>query len=70
MVFEVLYRVIDIFKSYFDGAFDEDAIRNHFVLTYELLDGMFLPIIIATCSMLKSQKSWILDTHRIALLMC
>lgn len=38
MVFEVLYRVVDIFKSYFDGAFDEDAIRNHFVLTYELLD--------------------------------
>jgi len=38
MVFEVLYRVVDIFKSYFDGLFDEDSIRNHFVLTYELLD--------------------------------
>jgi len=38
MVFEVLYRVVEIFRSYFDGSFDEDAIRNHFVLTYELLD--------------------------------
>jgi len=38
MVFEVLYRVVEIFKSYFDGVFDEDSIRNHFVLTYELLD--------------------------------
>eukprot|EP00026_Physarum_polycephalum_P010065 Phypoly_transcript_10213.p1 GENE.Phypoly_transcript_10213~~Phypoly_transcript_10213.p1 ORF type:complete len:270 (-),score=28.62 Phypoly_transcript_10213:461-1270(-) len=38
MVFEVLYRVVDIFKSYFDGEFNEDAIRNNFVLTYELLD--------------------------------
>jgi AP-2 complex subunit mu-1 len=38
MVFEVLYRVVEIFKSYFDGNFDEDSIRNHFVLTYELLD--------------------------------
>eukprot|EP01111_Echinosteliopsis_oligospora_P003930 TRINITY_DN1617_c0_g1_i1.p1 TRINITY_DN1617_c0_g1~~TRINITY_DN1617_c0_g1_i1.p1 ORF type:complete len:436 (+),score=99.34 TRINITY_DN1617_c0_g1_i1:203-1510(+) len=40
MVFEILHRIVDIFKSYFDGAFDEDAIRNHFVLTYELLDEM------------------------------
>ena len=28
-----------LFKSYFGGAFDEDAIRNNFVLIYELLDG-------------------------------
>ena len=42
MVFEVLYRVVDIFKSYFDGEFNEDAIRNNFVLTYELLDGILL----------------------------
>lgn len=42
MVFEVLYCVVDIFRSYFDGNFDEDSIRNHFVLTYELLDGTLL----------------------------
>eukprot|EP01112_Ceratiomyxa_fruticulosa_P007794 TRINITY_DN2028_c0_g1_i1.p1 TRINITY_DN2028_c0_g1~~TRINITY_DN2028_c0_g1_i1.p1 ORF type:complete len:431 (-),score=72.87 TRINITY_DN2028_c0_g1_i1:167-1459(-) len=37
LVFEVLYRIVDIFKSYFDNL-DEDAIRNNFVLVYELLD--------------------------------
>lgn len=37
MVFEVLASLVDIFKSYFD-KFDEENIRNHFVLTYELLD--------------------------------
>lgn len=30
-----------MFKSYFGGAFDEDAIRNNFVLIYELLDGKY-----------------------------
>ncbi|KAE9607386.1 putative clathrin adaptor, mu subunit [Lupinus albus] len=29
---------VALFKSYFGGAFDEDAIRNNFVLIYELLD--------------------------------
>jgi len=38
MVFEVLNCIVDIFKSYFEGNFDEEGIRNHFVLTYELLD--------------------------------
>ena len=31
-----------LFKSYFGGAFDEDAIRNNFVLIYELLDGTII----------------------------
>lgn len=43
MVFEVLTRVVEIFKAYFDGHFDEDAIRNNFVLIYELLDGTVVP---------------------------
>jgi hypothetical protein len=30
---------VALFKSYFGGTFDEDAIRNNFVLIYELLDG-------------------------------
>ena len=33
------YQAVALFKSYFGGAFDEDAIRNNFVLIYELLDG-------------------------------
>jgi len=35
-------QAVALFKSYFGGAFDEDAIRNNFVLIYELLDGMKL----------------------------
>ena len=33
-------QAVSLFKSDFGGAFDEDAIRNNFVLIYELLDGM------------------------------
>lgn len=32
-------QAVSLFKSYFGGSFDEDAIRNNFVLIYELLDG-------------------------------
>jgi len=39
LVFEVLYRLCDVFKSYF-GVIDEATIRNNFVLLYELLDGL------------------------------
>lgn len=37
-----LYQAVALFKSYFGGAFDEDAIRNNFVLIYELLDGTII----------------------------
>ena len=35
-------QAVVLFKSYFGGNFDEDAIRNNFVLIYELLDGIIL----------------------------
>jgi len=38
LVFQFLYQLIDVFKAYFGGAFDEEAVRNNFVLIYELLD--------------------------------
>jgi len=38
LVFEFLFRLIKIFKSYFSETFDEDSIRNHFTLIYELMD--------------------------------
>jgi len=38
LVFQFLYKMIDVFKAYFGGAFDEDNIRQNFVLIYELLD--------------------------------
>lgn len=38
IVFEFLYRFIGLGKGYF-SKFDEDAVKNNFVLIYELLDG-------------------------------
>ncbi|KAK9727999.1 clathrin associated protein complex medium subunit, variant 2 [Basidiobolus ranarum] len=37
LIFEVCYRMINIGKSYF-GKFDEESVKNNFVLIYELLD--------------------------------
>ncbi|KAJ9295512.1 hypothetical protein DTO271G3_5968 [Paecilomyces variotii] len=37
LVFEFLYRLILLGKGYF-GKFDEEAVKNNFVLVYELLD--------------------------------
>ncbi len=39
LVFEFLYRLVGLGKAYF-GKFDEEAVKNNFVLVYELLDGM------------------------------
>jgi AP-2 complex subunit mu-1 len=39
LVFEFLYRLVALGKAYF-GKFDEEAVKNNFVLVYELLDGM------------------------------
>jgi AP-2 complex subunit mu-1 len=38
LVFEFLYRLVMLGKSYF-GKLDEEAVKNNFVLIYELLDG-------------------------------
>ncbi|KAJ2329413.1 clathrin associated protein complex medium subunit, partial [Coemansia sp. RSA 2681] len=37
MVFEFLYRLLGLGVSYF-GRFDEESVKNNFVLIYELLD--------------------------------
>lgn len=39
LCFEFLYRFIALGKGYF-GKLDEEAVKNNFVLVYELLDGM------------------------------
>ena len=39
LVFEFLYRLVALGKGYF-GKFDEEAVKNNFVLIYELLDGI------------------------------
>eukprot|EP00929_Paragymnodinium_shiwhaense_P087161 TRINITY_DN4743_c0_g2_i1.p1 TRINITY_DN4743_c0_g2~~TRINITY_DN4743_c0_g2_i1.p1 ORF type:complete len:430 (+),score=118.70 TRINITY_DN4743_c0_g2_i1:162-1451(+) len=38
LVLKLLFKMIDIFKAYFGGVFDENQIRRNFVLIYELLD--------------------------------
>ena len=42
MTIQFLYQLLAIFKSYFGGDLDENIIRKHFVLIYEILDGLFL----------------------------
>jgi AP-2 complex subunit mu-1 len=37
LAFQFLHEVVKVLKGYF-GSFDEDSIRNNFVLIYELLD--------------------------------
>ena len=38
LIVSFLYKVVEIFKAYFGGEFDENSIRKNFVLIYELLD--------------------------------
>eukprot|EP01104_Vermistella_antarctica_P018818 TRINITY_DN7125_c0_g1_i1.p1 TRINITY_DN7125_c0_g1~~TRINITY_DN7125_c0_g1_i1.p1 ORF type:complete len:443 (+),score=129.44 TRINITY_DN7125_c0_g1_i1:115-1443(+) len=38
IVFELLHGIVALFKGYFGGSFNADAIRSNFVLVYELLD--------------------------------
>jgi AP-2 complex subunit mu-1 len=38
MAFEFLYRFLEVLRAYFGRKVDEDTVRNHFVLIYELLD--------------------------------
>eukprot|EP00927_Polykrikos_kofoidii_P062687 TRINITY_DN57498_c0_g1_i1.p1 TRINITY_DN57498_c0_g1~~TRINITY_DN57498_c0_g1_i1.p1 ORF type:complete len:430 (+),score=56.61 TRINITY_DN57498_c0_g1_i1:125-1414(+) len=38
LVLKLLYKMVEIFKAYFGGQFDENQVRRNFVLIYELLD--------------------------------
>lgn len=38
LAFQFLYKLTEVFKVYFGGTIDEEAVRNNFVLIYELLD--------------------------------
>lgn len=60
IVFEFLYRFISLGKGYF-GKFDEEAVKNNFVLIYELLDGQAFqePVVKQTDN---EQRFWTLAT--------
>lgn len=38
LVLKFLFKMVDLFRAYFGGQFDEAQVRKHFVLIYELLD--------------------------------
>eukprot|EP00438_Fugacium_kawagutii_P031694 Skav232923 [mRNA] locus=scaffold1477:808488:809958:- [translate_table: standard] len=38
LVLKLLFKMVELFKAYFGGSFDENQVRKHFVLIYELLD--------------------------------
>mmetsp|Transcript_44149 Transcript_44149/g.82605 ORF Transcript_44149/g.82605 Transcript_44149/m.82605 type:complete len:431 (-) Transcript_44149:26-1318(-) len=38
LVLKLLHKMVDLFKAYFGGSFDENQVRKNFVLIYELLD--------------------------------
>ena len=38
MLMQFLFQIVNLCKAYFSGSFDENHIRDNFVLIYELLD--------------------------------
>lgn len=51
LVFAFLYQLVDVFKAYFEGSFNQDSIKSNFVLIYELFDEVIdhgYPQIVAT----------------------
>lgn len=40
VIFEFLFTTVKVLESYFGAEFDENAIKNNFVVIYELLDEM------------------------------
>ncbi len=39
LVFQYLYKLVEVFRAYFGGTFDENGVRENLGLIYELLDG-------------------------------
>ena len=68
LVFEFLYRLVGLGKSYF-GKFDEEAVKNNFVLVYELLDGTttayrHFAVFIRLTLLLRNPRLWLPPEHR------
>ena len=63
MIFQFLYDVIALFRSYFDDKFDEQSFRNNFTLVYELLDEVYIFIHIQplTYALLPLFRLWTMD---------
>ena len=69
LVFEFLYRFVGLGRGYF-GKFDEEAVKNNFVLVYELLDGKPRAPSVCLCSDRsltpnnRNPRLWISSEHR------
>ncbi|KAE8677558.1 AP-2 complex subunit mu [Hibiscus syriacus] len=63
--FKFVDEAVALFKSYFGGTFDEDAIRNNFVLIYELLDVVATELVDSSDHLINHGiKSWTLATRK------
>eukprot|EP00923_Selenidium_pygospionis_P033261 GHVN01058512.1.p1 GENE.GHVN01058512.1~~GHVN01058512.1.p1 ORF type:complete len:340 (-),score=28.19 GHVN01058512.1:168-1187(-) len=40
LIIKLLYKIIEVFSAYFGGRMNEELVRKHFPLIYELLDEM------------------------------
>lgn len=38
MIFQFIFKLVELLAAYFGGVFDHDKVKNNFVLIYELLD--------------------------------
>lgn len=63
LLFEFLYKFVSTGKAYF-GKFDEEAVKNNFVLIYELLDGRHNLDFVNFYILMFSQRFWISGTRR------
>ncbi|KAI5243319.1 clathrin adaptor, mu subunit [Aureobasidium subglaciale] len=66
LVFEFLYRLIQLGRSYF-AKFDEEAVKNNFVLIYELLDDTDTLKMYITTEGVKSERSLVEDSSKITM---
>ena len=53
-----MHQAVALFKSYFGGGFYEDVIQNHFVLIYELHDGIYTTLFILIDAMFTKSVSF------------
>ncbi|KAK1083131.1 clathrin associated protein complex medium subunit [Friedmanniomyces endolithicus] len=78
LVFEFLYKLVSLGKSYF-GRFDEEAVKSNFVMVYELLDEVLdfgypqntetetLKMYITTEGAVKSEQRALEDSSKITM---
>ena len=62
MLVQFLYQLVEVFKAYFGNTFDEEALRDNFVLVYELFDGIVAPL--ESCTVHQTAPADVFDCVR------